>query len=77
MEILGDPEHSLLVGDQHIFFVRQMDFPWRDKNSVSVFHFVGWAEQSYLRHGDDGRYHSWVDEEVISFEELLKRIQGN
>jgi hypothetical protein len=77
VEVLGKPEHSLLVGNERIFFIRQMDFPWRDQNLISAFHFVGWAEQSYLRNGDDGRYHAWNDAESFTFEELLSRIQEN
>lgn len=77
VEILGEPEHSLAVGDKQIFFVRQMEFPWRDAKRIPALHFVGWAEQSYLRRGDDGLYHAWNDSEVISLDELLNLIKGN
>lgn len=77
VEILGEPEHSLAVGDKQIFFVRQMEFPWRDTKPILALHFVGWAEQSYLRYGNDGFYHAWNDSEVLSFEELLNLIKGN
>ncbi|MCC6192754.1 MAG: hypothetical protein IT318_27350 [Anaerolineales bacterium] len=75
--VMGHPEHSLQVGDLGVFFVRQMDFPWREGGHRPALQFVGYAEHSYLRRQADGLLHfASAQENALSVDELLSIIHA-
>lgn len=75
VSVVGESEHSLQVGDHGVFFVRQMDFPWREGGNRSVIHLVGWAEHAYFRRAGDGLYYGASDNQAFSINELERLIK--
>jgi hypothetical protein len=77
--VKGASEHSLQVGQQAVFFVVQMDFPWREGGKRSAIHLVGYPEHAYLKQQSNGLWHfaGGDSDGPISFDNLIKAISNN